>query len=149
VLYACDGSWWKKYIDSVREVFKGELWTQDKEAAEQYKLSRVSGANKPGLGRNWLIHFGGNGGYQVINLVYHFGAKKIILLGYDMQRTDGKSHHHGDHPGELNRSLNFKEWIKKFNALAPELCAEGVEVINATRKTALDCFRKIKLEDAL
>lgn len=149
MLYACDGDWWGHYIKEVREKFSGELWTQDEDAAPAHRLNRVSGDGREGLGRNWVIHFGSNSGYQLINLVYHFGARKIILLGFDMQRTDGKSHHHGDHPGKLNRSLPFHTWKKKFNRLAQDLREQSVEVINATRETALDCFPKMSLEEAL
>lgn len=148
-LYACDGEWWDKYIVEVRDRFKGELWTQDEAAAKRYGLHRVSGADKPGLGKNGLIHFGGNSGHQMINLAYLFGAARIILLGFDMQRTDGKSHHHGDHPGNLNKSLPFHTWMKKFPLIASDLKAEGVEVINCTRKTALNCFEKRSLEEVL
>lgn len=133
----------------VREKFSGALWTQDEVAADKHGLKRVSGEAKPGLGKNWVIHFGGNSGYQLINLVYHFGAKKIILLGFDMQRTNGRSHHHGDHPGYMNRTLAFQEWVPRFNQLAQGLREEGVEVINATRETALNCFQKMDLEAAL
>lgn len=118
-------------------------------AAAKYRLRRIHGEGRAGLGKDGIIHFGSNGGYQLINLVYQFGAKKIVLLGYDMQMTGGKSHHHGDHPAQLNRSLPFNVWKTKFIQLAQDLKNEGVEVINATRETALNCFPKVKLEDAL
>lgn len=102
-----------------------------------------------GLGKDGLIHTGNNSGYQAINLVYLFGAKIIFLLGYDMQRTDGKSHWHGDHPGNLNRHSNYPKWIENFQKLASDLKEEGVKVVNATRKTALNCFPKQKLEEIL
>lgn len=84
-----------------------------------------------------------------MNLAYLFGARKIILLGFDMQSADGKSHWHGDHPGPLNRSSAFKTWIKNFDILARDLRDAGVDVVNATRVTALNCFQKANLEDAL
>lgn len=149
MLYACDGEWWDIHVNAVRKSFSGELWTQDDLAAAKYGLNRVSGQSKKGLGMNWVINFGGNSGYQLINLCYHFGASKIILLGFDMQRTGGKSHHHGDHPGELNRSLPFNEWLPRFNQLALDLKAQGVQVVNATRQTALDCFERKDLREAL
>jgi hypothetical protein len=101
-----------------------------------------------GLGKDH-IHGGGNGGYQTINLVYLFGAVKIILFGFDMQLTGKKSHWHGDHPGDLNRDLPVKTFQKNFPALAQDLKAEGVEVINATRETALECFPRMGIEEAL
>jgi len=45
--------------------------------------------------------------------------------------------------------MPIKTWLKNFPKLAEDLKAEGVEVINATRDTALECFNKMNLEEAL
>lgn len=149
ILYACDKPWWDHYINQLRGSFGGDLWTLDKAAAVAYGLNHVPYKDRPGLGRNGIIHSGGNGGYQTLNLAYLFGAKKIVLLGFDMQETDGRSHSHGDHPGSLNRQSNYKNWVRNYQALARDLRDAGVEVINATRQTALLCFKKATLEEAL
>jgi hypothetical protein len=101
------------------------------------------------LGRE-CIHFGGNSGYQAVNLAFLRGARRIVLLGYDMGAgEDGASHWHGDHPGGLNRSLPFHVWREAFPQLAADLATEGVRVINASRRTALGCFERMTLEGAL
>ena len=129
--------------------FKGELWTQDYPASQLYGLSRIEGASDPGLGKQ-KVHYGANSGYQAMNLAYLFGAQKIILLGFDMARGEAKkSHWHGDHPGPLNKDMPIHTWLKSFPQLAADLKAEGVTVLNATRNSALECFPKVKLEDAL
>jgi hypothetical protein len=149
VLYACDGDWWDRYIGDVLLRFKGELWTQDVPASSKYGLNRIDGDKAEGLGKN-KVHYGSNSGYQAINLAYLFGAKKIILLGFDMKRGENKkSHWHGEHPGCLNKEMPIKTWLKNFPKLAEDLKIEGVEVINATRDTALECFNKVNLEEAL
>ena len=129
--------------------FKGELWTQDISASLKYGLNKIEGMRGEGLGKD-KVHYGANSGYQAINLAYLFGAKKIILLGFDMKRGENKkAHWHADHPGILNKDVPVKTWIKNFIRLAEDLKVEGVEVINATRDTALECFNKLNLEDAL
>jgi hypothetical protein len=149
VLYACDGEWWDRYIQDVLLRFKGELWTQDIPATGKYGLNRIEGHRSEGLGKD-KVHYGANGGYQAINLAFLFGAHKIILLGFDMKRGENKkSHWHGDHPGFLNKDMPIKTWVKNFWKLAEDLRNEGVEVINATRDTALECFNKVNLEEAL
>ena len=150
MLYACDEEWWAKYYAEVREVFRGELWTQSTTAERYYGVRRIPGANNPGLSRDpELIHTGGNSGYQALNLVYHFGASRIFLLGYDMQRTGGKSHWHGDHPGSMHKASPYTHWVRNFEALALDLKREGVEVINCSDQTALTCFPRARLEDVL
>ena len=129
--------------------FKGELWTQDYPASEKYGLNRIEGDRAEGLGKD-KVHYGANSGYQAVNLAYLFGASKILLLGFDCKRGEQKrSHWHGDHPGPLNKDMPIHTWQKAFPKLAEDLKAEGVEVVNATRDTALECFQKIKLEVAI
>lgn len=146
MLYACDQKWWDRYHqDIVDSAFAGELWTQDNRAAQKYRLHRVQGAHAAGLGKT-QVHWGGNSGYQAINLAYLWGARRVVLLGYDMKKTDGKSHWFGDHPKGLSGNSPYSTWVQKFDRLAADLKAEGVEVINATLETALTCFPRRSIE---
>lgn len=149
VLYACDYPWWEKYIDIVDDCFTGEKWGLEPQSARFGVHVVPCYTDKEGLGRENVIHTGSNSGYQAINLVYLLGAKKIILIGYDMQQTNGKSHWHGDHPSSLNRHSDYKSWVYKFNSLARDLRKECIEVVNATRETALNCFDRAPLEEVL
>ena len=78
------------------------------------------------------------------------GAKKIILLGYDMHRHSDKVHFFGSHPyhkpNEGPNDFMMKDWCEKFEPLAKDLVDEQVEVINATRKTVLKAFKLQELE---
>lgn len=144
ILYACDKEWWDKYASSIE--FEGERWTQDNDAAAQYGLNHVSGVSLPGLGTD-CVHFGDNGGYQAINLAYLLGARRIILLGFDCQPVGGLDHWFGQHPEGLVQRQPYESWQQKFPALARDLQAEGVEVINCSPTTALDCFPIQMIED--
>lgn len=90
-----------------------------------------------------------NSGYQAINLAYHFGVSRIILIGYDMQRTEGRSHWHGDHPKGLTNAEGVAKWASRFPQLAADLEREGVEVVNCSKETALNCFKRARLEDVI
>lgn len=133
----------------MKSKFSCDLWTQSQRSAKRYDLRHWPGESKAGLGKT-KIHFGSNSGYQAVNLAYLLGAKKIILLGYDMQTDGDQVHFFGKHPyhqrsGSPSNSL-MKDWCEKFVALARDLKLEGVEVINATRKTALTAFDHQELE---
>lgn len=126
------------------------MWTVSEVARDRYGLywmrySRDAGFN---TARD-SINGGGNSGYQAIHLAATFGAKRIILLGYDMQRTDGKLHWHGKHWGRLPNGNGFPSWIKQMSPLAKDLRKLGVEVINCSRQTALRCFPRASLEETL
>lgn len=95
------------------------------------------------------INHGMNSGYQAINLAYHFGANRILLMGYDMQKTNGKSHWHGDHPHGMTNAEGVKKWGPRFPQLAQDLVREGIEAINCSLETALDCFPRARIEDVI
>lgn len=154
-LYACDRKWWTVHHASIEASgFAGERWTQDLEAAHAFGLDhvqsiRTSRGNGIGLCRTpGVVHTGSNSGYQAINLAYHFGARNIVLLGYDMQRSLGQKHWFGEHPKELT-SGDPSAWVAGFDALGRDLAGEGVRVINASRLTALTCFTRFPIAQAL
>ena len=148
VLYACDPDWWE-YYQGVPE-FHGQKWCANLTASNRYELNYVSGDHKPGISFDpELLHYGSNSGYQALNLAVLFGAKKIVLLGYDMQRTKGEMHWFGPHPGKLNKSSNYAPWIEAFKSAVLDLEKQDISVINCTRETALDCFPRKELHGVL
>jgi hypothetical protein len=86
-----------------------------------------------------------------VNLAMLLGAKRIVLLGYDMKAgARGKKHHHPDHAGRNpTGAAQFKGWVAAFATMAPDLAKAGVEILNCSRETALDMFPRAKLEDVL
>ena len=147
-MYAGDREWWDRY--GAECTFPGERWTRDPHATLRYRLKRVVGGNGAGLctcpGR---VHLGGNSGYQAVNLAFHFGAREIVLLGFDMHRQNG-GHWHGEHEGMLSApERHLPVWRRAFDALAHDLAARGVRVTNATPGSALQCFPRGDLWSAL
>lgn len=157
ILYACDPQWWKWHEDKKDLLeFKGEKWTQTQSWTEDDKkhfiakhhLNFIESKNDIGISQDpKIIYTGSNSGYQAINLAYHFGAKQIILLGYDMQATGGKRHWFGDHPNKV--VSGWHKWIPFYQQMAADAERLGLEIINCTRKTALHCFRRDQLENVL
>ncbi len=79
-----------------------------------------------------------------------FGGALVILLGYDMKHgPNGEKHHHEDHAGRNPGEDQMKEWVTAFETLPPDLKKAGVEVINCSSNSALDCFPKAKLTETL
>jgi hypothetical protein len=108
------------------------------------------GQDGRGLGRNGVIHFGSNSGYQAINLAYLFQATIIYLLGFNMQQVNGKAHFFGSHPNKHGMvDGSYHAFVHQFDDLAVDLTSEGVQVINCTDNSALHQFPKARLEDVL
>lgn len=152
VLYACDDAWWLHYFAEVARTFKGdELWTTAPRVRDQFKLHYIYGARGTGLSDDdTAIMSGSHSGFQAIGLANHFGCKRIMLLGYDLGRSGGRVHWHEDHPrNKLGNGGRFHAWAKEMEPLAVALKARGVEVINCSRKTALTCYPRATIEEAL
>lgn len=150
ILYAADLPWWDTHHEEVEQRFEGQCWSQTEIACRTYGLAYIRGERRPGLSKQrGVIHQGGNSGYQAIGLAVDQGAERIVLLGFDMQNTDGRTHWHGDHPLGLRNASPFASWIGNFVKLAEDLRAAEVEVVNATRQTALACFERMPLDKAL
>lgn len=128
-----DRAWWNHYWPQVRDSkFAGECLSS---------TENVFGAS------HVRFFHGGNSGAGAISLAQYFGAERVILLGYDCQLTDGKAHHHGDHPKGLGNAGSVHKWPHQFMKMKDYL--NGLEVINATRETALDIWPVKTLEEAL
>jgi len=142
-LYACDRNWWEHY----RPDFAGTKYSLEYGKEGVFKMSNT-GQN--GIETAWPgIRTGSNSGYQAINLAVHFGCKKIILIGYDMQHTGGKRHWHPDHPKSLKNSPGVSRWRRNFEDAAMILEDMGIGVINCTIQTALTCFWQADIREVL
>lgn len=143
-----DRGWWHEYGAEVDGDF--ELWTTSREAARIYTLNHIHGEGGGGLPRNaGSIRLGGNSGFQAVSLALHFGARRVTLLGYDMQiPATGRTHWHGDHSHKLGNPMQqrMSAWHRHFADLAGLV---KVPIVNATRETALKCFPRLELAEAL
>lgn len=127
-----DRAWWAQYITEVRRTFRGEL------AALTLNSFGVMPAR--------VQHYSNSGGGAVA-LAIARGATRVLLLGYDMQYTGGKRHWHGDHPAKLGNAGAIAAWPAQFEQLRGD--HPGIEIINCTRETALNCFPRMPLHMAL
>jgi hypothetical protein len=145
LLYACDAKCWQHYGRAL--AFKGLKVTIDPSLpSRSVKLLHNSGQSgfdpDPANLRTGL-----NSGYQALHLAVHAGAKRILLLGYDMRGQ----HWFGDHPAHLQDSDPhvFSRFIAEFEKVAPVYAEMGVDVVNCTPGSALTCFRASTLEAEL
>lgn len=145
LIYACDARWWDVHFERVAGL-EGMKVTHSAEAAARYRLSLIIGRAAPGLSFNpSFVHLGNNGGYQALNIVTLMGATRILGLGYDMKGR----HWFGDHPPECSKPANFARWIANFATVPPDLGRIGAVFINCSRDTALTCFPRMTIEEAL
>lgn len=129
VLYASDRSWWEAN-EGVPQ-FRGLKVSASPRAAVLYPEIRMVLLSK---GAKILVdpvgtigsgsrQGNGGSGFHAVNLAVQFGAKRIVLVGFDREQ-------------ELDGCLD------QFSAL-------GVDVVNASATSALKAYRKIDLTEAI
>lgn len=126
-----DRAWWRAYGNEARQ-FAGQ---------------RITTANDCPSAQTMKFEKGRNSGAGAMALAERFGARKIILLGYDCKVAGSKRHWHGDHPKGLGNAHSLPKWPAQFEDMRSQL--SHVNIINATRDTALRLWPRVTLEAAL
>lgn len=114
------------------------------------QVARARGHNRIVPGPVGLIGDSRNSGFQALNLAVQFGARRILLVGFDMT-VSGGSHWHGDHGSGLTNPDDAKVngWRATLDAAANDLSAMRVSVVNCSAVSALRAYPKMSLEEAM
>ncbi len=153
-LHACDYKWWAWHRDTAPK-FPGIRTTCIETVPESWaRYLKVIIPNTEGDRGGFAedpdtVAGGGNGGYQAIQLAVKAGGHKVLLLGLDMKLADdGNPHYHGDHPDQT-RSDYKNTMLPHFPGLAKDPKRLNVEVLNCSPGSAIDCFPRVPIEEAL
>lgn len=143
VLYSSDRAWWEQF-SKTKQAFGGlrySVGSQPDKAnpyARHPEIQVLTNTGETGLELQPTgLKTGRNSGYSAINLAVHFGAKQIVLLGYNMGRLDGRTHYCnvGYRPNSP-----YPQFRELFKTIVKPLRELGTEVINCTPDTCLDVF---------
>lgn len=151
VLYACDARWWQTRRANVRDTWTGRRMVTLENQIDGVLRLRNSGEDgletDPGA-----LRTGKNSGYQAIGLAYHFGAARIVLLGFDMRLGRHDELHWNDR-SETQTPQGFAGtlalMLPKFETLREPLATAGVQVVNATPGSALRVWPMVRMGDVL
>lgn len=80
-------------------------------------------------------------GTSAINLAYHFGARTIVMLGYDM--TGG---HFCKHPLQNPPQNHFRRHMMTLADLNADAIRKGIRIVNCSPISAVTAFEKQPLE---
>ena len=147
VLYFTDTGWWNSHRDDLIERWlPREIVTMSRTAKrEQPVLVRriqhaVPSASFPeNVYGSSVVKHGNSSGHTAVALAVAMGAKRVILLGFDMRLVDGKSHFHTDYGDAISPGV-IEGWIEGFNGWNMAANDIGVSIVNATPGSALDEF---------
>lgn len=135
-IFAADYLWWTNYHDTITS--RAKRWTQSERAKSQYGVNLFRPADSGPF----------NSGQRAVQLAAYLGANRVILLGYDCCMEKG-AHWHGMHPPAMHNPDpgEVARWHTDFSTLVSKL--PHVEIINASRHTALTVFPRTTIEAAI
>lgn len=114
-------------------------------------IQRKNGQNGLSTDQN-MVWWNLSSGACAINLAVHFGVRRIVLLGFDMQSVDGDDHWHDHYRKQGAKPFKgkgpFSRFMKPFPAIATALKRVGVECV-IVGPTALDVFPVVEYEDVV
>jgi hypothetical protein len=154
-LYWCDESWVANHFDQVM-AHPCPLRFTARHTADGYIKSDIQATGNAtvlkrtgdyGIDTDVNHVRGNNSGAHVINLLANMKARRIILLGYDMTMTGGKSHWHDGHGLPMGNYIYNDLFIPSINSMVGPLKMLKVDVVNCTVGSRLDCFRKDDLSN--
>lgn len=153
ILYAADNIWWYHNQEEAAK-FKG-VRVSIEPTSHNAQVNPVQDVMVMGHGGPWgfddrpdYIRSGFNSGYQAVHLAATLGAKRILLLGFDMHADKG-DHWNGDHRWRPGFRSRYELFIRAFDQLATQLTFRNVDVVNCTQGSALDCFPIASIEEGL
>jgi hypothetical protein len=139
--------WHKHEIDK----FKGLKYTIRHHITYPADVKILKKGDKFGLNesKDSLCH-GNNSGYAAINLAYLLGAKRIVLLGYDMHNDGKNGHYHDGYPVPVTGDNIYRDqFMPGFQILADLLKQKKVDVFNASVASSLTVWPRINFDQAL
>lgn len=163
VVYGCDPAWW--LFRNGLPSFKGLKITWEGSNLHRFpdikriRIDKSQDRIYPVDRRRYRMVFddpgmiggGGNSGFQAVNLAVHFGATKLLLVGFDMHDRGGVHWYgrngwaRGGNPDETC----FARWRRDFDVAAIDLENRGVQVVNASPMSAMTCFGRSTVEKAI
>lgn len=144
-LYGADGLFWDHY--PAARSFAGLRVTASRDAARAHRLQlvTVSGEHRFLVDQPGTIGHGGHSGFQAINLAVQFGARKLLLIGFDLSGD----HWHAKHPTRNPRPQTLDKWRRRLDAEADRLAELDIAVVNCSLASALTRYQKLPLPEAL
>jgi len=102
------------------------------------------------------VSWNGNSGAAAISIAVHTGAKRVILLGFDMKVNEEDNQHWHDiyqrgttMDQKRRRKMPFHRHLRGFPQIARDAKQMGVEILNASPDSAIECFQKVTVKELL
>lgn len=159
ITYSGDRRWYHWNVNELPS-YKGKLYTSYPHFLpnRKYIPTNIGRISKHGISdkSRSSVCWNGNSGASAINVAYWLGARRIVLLGFDMGRQGRKWNWHTQYPkypaidpatGRGRGKNPYRDFLKCWDAVARDAKRLGIEILNATPAGNLNKFPRVKLED--
>ncbi len=157
-----DAKWWRWHYREIQTEYPGEIASccdhtplKKVKRIKFYQRGKASGIDE----RPRFVSWNRSSGGSAVNLAYHLGAAKIVLLGFDMKFDGEDKNWHRDHQDQDVKAQNksfrkhyqtvFTSMIKCFKHINRDAIKLGVEIINCNPDSDINCFPVMSLEEYL
>lgn len=155
VLYFTDSGWYEPRRDLVAN-WPGLVISMSRTAKRELpdKVKRVQGEGDPAFPPSFkrsssVIQQGRSSGHTAVSLAIAMGARRVVLLGYDMRIVDGKEHCHQEYTGPRDLDQYRRDFVPAFDGWNEAAKDVGVEILNATKDSALTQFPFVDLDQLI
>lgn len=140
VLYFMDNIWLKWHEESIKD-FPGLVVSSAPAVKDRPNIKFLQrGKRRAFDDREGFITRGSNSGHGGMCLGALFGAKRIVLLGFDMKMVEGEHNYHDEHDREVPPSIYQDQFVRSFEFVKDYFKENNIEVLNATPGSALPTF---------
>jgi len=101
------------------------------------------------------VSWNANSGAAAISVAANAGAKRIILVGFDMTLDEGNNQHwhkfyqvKGSKPRD-EKKLPFNRHLSGFEQIAKDAKKKGIEIINASPSSKITQFKKVSVKELI
>lgn len=156
IVFFGDNGWYKVHrlalakCSAIKLTSGSRFAGKKKEDSEGIRYLGRDRVRPKGISKNpERVSWNQNSGAASISIAAHFGATRIILLGFDM-KLDQKaefSHWHGSHGN--TKPPPFARHLQGFSEIAKDAKKMGIEILNASPDSVIKEFKKIDLRSYL
>lgn len=149
-LWFWDTHWFHAHRAEV-DAWPGLVITSDREAkrAAPDRVHRIETVPSDEflVGRA-TVREGRSSGHVAISLAIAMGAIRVVLLGFDMRRVEGRSHWHDEYATQ-DDNLFSRDFLPGFTGWREAARRCGVRIVNCAPGSALKEFPMATLDDVL
>jgi hypothetical protein len=96
-----------------------------------------------------VIYGGSTSGFAALQICIHKRARTIVLFGFDYDGSSNAPPGIGQEKRRAQNAANWDMWAEHFRVYVPYCNEHGINVVNASPLSAIQCFQKVAQQDGV